>query len=292
MTKKENCITDVHAFMENYKSGFNNIKGENELFKYYDFEREIVNLINNNRFSIILKGRQVHMSTILAAYTAWRMLNGKTMCYYSTKMDYCKHFVTKVRMMLIKYDDDANIEFKIDNRDCIKLMGLGSLKAISTPTAHRGWTFDEIIYDEAAFIDRFEEAISIGLPSLATGGKAIIASTSNGYGGFYKMWESSIKGENDFIRHQITYKDMPNRDEKWVEEMKRLMNYDERLISQELYAEFVTPIPIPKKKNNKKKLIQFRLNDELFNKLSMKLIEADVSISTYMRNLIIKDVNK
>lgn len=38
-------------------------------------------------------------------------------------------------------------------------------------------------------------------------------------------------------------------------------------------------------------MIQFRLNDELFNKLSIKLIEEDVNISKYLRGLILKDVD-
>ena len=41
----------------------------------------------------------------------------------------------------------------------------------------------------------------------------------------------------------------------------------------------------------KNKLIQFIVDDGLYAKLSSKLMKDDVSVSTYMRNLIIKDMD-
>lgn len=268
--------------MENYKSGFNKIKSEYEVFEYYDFEREIVNLINDNRFSIILKGRQVFVSTILATYTAWQVLNGKQIAYYSHNRHMSKHFLTKVRAILMSY----GAEFECDNQIYIKLKGLGSIKGLCTPTEFCSHTFDEIIYDEAAYINRFNEALSIGTSIIATGGKIILASTPNGLEKFFYTWQGSEVGDNPFKRIKVTYKDVPIYDEAWAEEMKRIMNYNKRWIDQELHAEF-----IPALKNNKNKLIQFRIDKDLNLKLLEKLIEKDVNISTYMRDLILKDVN-
>ena len=271
--------------MENYKFGFDPIIAETGVFKYYDFEKRVVNLINDNRFSLILKGRQQNISTILAAYSAWSILNGKHIGYYTTKQDLCKAFISRVRLMLVNY----GAKFDIDNKMHFSLVDGGSIVGMSTPTNFCSRTFDEIIYDEAAFIDRFEEAFSIGSTSLATGGKIIVASTPNGPEYFFSLWQGSVLDENDFKRIKITYKDNPRFDEEWAERMKKMMNMNERHINQELHAEFI--MPIPKRTKPKNKIIQFRLNDELFNKLSIKLIEDDVSISKYLRDLILKDVN-
>ena len=272
--------------MENYKFGFDAIKTESGVLKYYDFEKRVVNLINDNRFSMILKGRQQHISTILAAYSAWSILNGKNIAYYTIKRDLCKHFINRVRLMLVNY----GAEFDVDNKIQFSLVDGGSIVGMSNPTNFCSQAVDEIIYDEAAFIDRFEEAFSIGSTILSTGGKLIVASTPNGPEKFFNLWQGSVLDENDFKRIKITYKDNPRYDEEWAERMKKMLNMNEREINQELYAEFVMPIPkITKPKN---KMIQFRLNDDLFNKLSMKLIEDDVNISKYLRGLIIKDVNE
>ena len=243
-------------------------------------------MINNNRFSIILKGRQVFMSTILAAYTAWSILNGKKIGIYANKRDMSNNFITKVRMILLNY----GAKFQSDRRDFIELKDIGgSVKGLSTPTGFCGWRFDELIFDEAAFIDRFDEALSIGTIGLSPGGKIILSSTPNGLETFFNTWEGSRVGDNDYKRIKITYKDVPIYDEEWVERMKRSMNYDKKWIEQELYANFVL---YEQPKKNKNKLIQFRINDETYMKLLEKLIEKDVNVSKYMRDLILKDVDK
>tara|TARA_R110000796_G_scaffold164578_1_gene281434 strand:+ start:8705 stop:9568 length:864 start_codon:yes stop_codon:yes gene_type:complete len=287
MTKDLKCNTEnTHEFMKTYKFGYDAIKEEMGVFEYYDFEKRVVNLINNNRFSIILKGRQQHISTILAAYASWSILNGKKIAFYTNSLHMGQYFISKVRVILVNY----GVEFERENKSQFFLKNGGSIFTACRPTGIYA-QFDEIIYDEAAFCDNLEEAIQVGVKRLNDNGKIILASTPNGYNKFFTLWEGSVLGDNDFKRIKITYKDNPRYDEEWVEGMKKRLNMNEKHIRQELYAEFIMPTP-KKPKKTKNKLIQFRLNDDLFNKLSMRLIEDDINVSAYLRSLILKDVNE
>ena len=43
-------------------------------FKLYDYQEQLVNEFNDYRFSVILKARQLGISTITAAYITWLMM--------------------------------------------------------------------------------------------------------------------------------------------------------------------------------------------------------------------------
>ena len=43
-------------------------------FKLYDFQKDAIDSFQNHRFNIILKARQLGLSTITAAYVAWLMM--------------------------------------------------------------------------------------------------------------------------------------------------------------------------------------------------------------------------
>ena len=43
-------------------------------FKTYDFQDECVDHFNNHRFNIILKSRQLGLSTLVAAYAVWQSI--------------------------------------------------------------------------------------------------------------------------------------------------------------------------------------------------------------------------
>ena len=68
--------------------------------------------------------------------------------------------------------------------------------------------------------------------------------------------------------------------------MKRMLNYNQLYIEQELECKFVGFRP----EEPKCKTIQFRLDSETVNILTNKLLTDNLSISNYMRNLVMKDL--
>jgi phage FluMu gp28-like protein len=294
--KELKCNT-IHEFIKNYRLAIDipNIKTINgvpveNVVEYYDFERRIVNHIVDNRFSIIAKSRQMHMTTLLAAYTAWRMLHGKNVLYLSCNRASSQYFITKVKSIL----NNVGVNFEVDNKTRIEIEGGGKIYTRSNRVdALKGYSPDDLIMDEAAFIDNFEDIFSAGMTSLGTDGKCILASTPNSYNGFYKVWESAIKRENDFATLKITFNNNPRYDNvKWLNNMMEALNMDRRMIDQEIHAKFIPPLPKKKsKKKNKNNLIQFRIDEDLYLNLCQKLIDEDISVSQYMRKLLIENMD-
>ena len=68
-------------------------------FKTYEFQTELINDFNDHRFNVILKARQLGISTITAAYVAWMMLfhRDKNVLVIATKFGTAANLVKKVK---------------------------------------------------------------------------------------------------------------------------------------------------------------------------------------------------
>ena len=78
LTRKETlkeivrCGKDPGYFIDNYVKISHPMKGLVP-FKLYDFQDNLISDFNNNRFNVILKARQLGISTVTAAYICWMM---------------------------------------------------------------------------------------------------------------------------------------------------------------------------------------------------------------------------
>ena len=68
------CGKDPSYFLKNYAYIPNTVDGRLILFNTYDFQDKLLDDFNNHRFNIILKSRQMGISTITAGYITWLML--------------------------------------------------------------------------------------------------------------------------------------------------------------------------------------------------------------------------
>ena len=71
-------------------------------FDTYPFQDDCVDTFLENRFSIILKSRQLGMSTLVAAYAVWMALfqKDKNILIIATKLSVAQNFITKVKTMI------------------------------------------------------------------------------------------------------------------------------------------------------------------------------------------------
>ena len=70
-------------------------------FDLYDFQEKTIEDFVQHRFNIILKARQLGISTITAGYSLWVMLFNadKNILVLAKDKDTAKNLVTKVRVM-------------------------------------------------------------------------------------------------------------------------------------------------------------------------------------------------
>jgi len=273
-------------------------KGEYITFELDDYQEELFKHLGRNRFTIIRKPRQVFTTSMLATYVAWVLLHSytddpKVVIYVANKYFMSKRFAKLVRVVITNYCNDRGLDIDktiVNNASDRLILSNGSELIISSNATNsiKGFTPDEIIFDECAFIDGFGEAMGATLAALQPMSKMILASTPNGYETFRDIYVSAVAGENDFKPFRIRWDDVSSRDESWLTDMKGALNSD-RMIRQELYAEFLEPIKIVTRKS-KEKVVQVRIDTTTYSKLSERLISLDLSQSDYLRNLIINDL--
>ena len=211
-------------------------------FKTYDFQNDCLDDFNKHRFNIILKSRQLGISTIVAAYAIWNALfyKNKNILIIATKLAVAQNFVKKVKVA-IQALPPWLIQFApitANNKQQVVFKNGSSIKAIPTSEdAGRSEALSLLIIDEAAFVRNFDELWTGLYPTLSTGGRAIILSTPNGVGGqYYDLWMGAEQKINEFNPIKLKWDVHPDRDESWFENETK--NMSSKQIAQELLCDF------------------------------------------------------
>lgn len=210
-------------------------------FHLYDFQKDLLKDFEDYRFNVILKARQLGISTISAAYVAWLMMfhREKNVLVIATKFSTAANLVKKVKAIIRNLPEWLRISnVDIDNRTSFVLSNGSQIKASSTSgDAGRSEALSLLVIDEAAHVEGLEE-LWMGLyPTLSTGGRCIALSTPNGVGNwFHKVYTEAESSTNDFHPTMLPWQVHPDRDKTWFE--KETKNMSRREIAQELECNF------------------------------------------------------
>jgi hypothetical protein len=236
------CANDPAHFMKKYCNIQHPQRGR-VIFNLYPFQGKVLNLWKDNPYSIILKSRQLGISTLAAGYSLWLMLfhKDKNILCLATTQETAKNMVTKVRFMFDNLPSWLKIKEIENNRLSLKLTNGSQIKAKSSNSdAARSEAVSLLIVDEAAFIENIAETWASAQQTLATGGGAIVLSTPYGTGNwFHKTWVSAENAENDFLPIKLPWYVHPERDETWRKKQDELLG-DPRLAAQECDCDFST----------------------------------------------------
>ena len=170
-------------------------------------KRRCLRSFNDYRFNVILKARQLGISTISAAYVAWFMLfhREKNVLVIATKLSTATNLVKKVKMIFKNLPSWMLIaKIQTDNKQSFELTNGSQVKAGTTSgDAGRSEALSLLIIDEAAFVDGLEELWTGLYPTLSTGGRCIALSTPNGVGNwFHKTYTESETGNERFLSNK------------------------------------------------------------------------------------------
>jgi hypothetical protein len=213
------------------------------LFDTYRFQDDLLKDFNDYRFNVILKARQLGISTITAGYIVWMMLfhRDKAILVMATKFATAGNLVKKVKNIMRNLPDWLKIAtITVDNRTSFELSNGSSIKAASTSgDAGRSEALSLLVLDEAAHIENLEELWTGLYPTLSTGGRCIALSTPNGVGNwFHKTCTDAEGGTNNFQITTLPWDVHPDRDDAWYK--KETRNMSKRQIAQELQCNFNT----------------------------------------------------
>jgi hypothetical protein len=234
------CGKEPHYFINNYVKIQHPERGTIP-FNTYKFQDECVNDFIENRFNIIVKSRQLGLSTLVAAYAVWLAIfyKDKNILVIATKLAVAQNFIKKVKVAIRSLPPWLVLpEITGNNKQSVEFSNGSTIKAIPTSDdAGRSEALSLLIIDEAAFVRNFDE-LWMGLyPTLSTGGRAIVLSTPNGVGGqYYDLYMKAEAGENDFKPTKLPWDVHPERDDSWFENECKALN--EKQIAQELMCDF------------------------------------------------------
>ena len=236
------CAQDPAHFMKKYCNIQHPQRGR-ILFNLYPFQEKVLHLMQENPYSIILKSRQLGISTLTAGYSLWLMLfhKDKNVLCIATKQETARNMVTKVKFMYDSLPSWLKIPAEENNKLSLRLNNGSIIKATSASSdAGRSEAVSLLLIDEAAFIEQIGEIWASAQQTLATGGGAIVLSTPYGTGNwFHKTWVSAENNQNDFLPIRLPWDVHPERDQTWRDRQDELLG-DPRLASQECDCDFST----------------------------------------------------
>ena len=203
------------------------------LFNLYDFQEDLMREFDDHRFNVILKSRQLGISTLAAGYSLWLMIfhKDKNVLCLATKQETAKNMVTKVKFMFDNLPSWLKLPADENNKLTLRLSNGSQIKAVSAAgDAGRSEAVSLLLIDEAAFIEGIGEIWASAQQTLATGGGAIVLSTPYGTGNwFHQTWVRAEAQENDFLPIKLPWYVHPERDEAWRKKQDEYLG-DPRLL--------------------------------------------------------------
>lgn len=222
-------------------------EGGRVVFPLYEFQKKLVHVLNKYDRTIVLKSRQLGISTICACYALWLILfhTDQKVVTVAPDREKAKLILDKISFA---YDnlpswliEKCNAKKVNDSKHELVLKNGSSAKAVSgSSKGARGLTANFLILDEAAFIDNAHDLWASAQQTLSNSkGRAIVLSTPNGDDGFFQpMWDDAEMQENDFVPIRLPWNVHPGHDKEWREKQDKELG--KRLAKQECECEFLS----------------------------------------------------
>jgi hypothetical protein len=240
------CSKDPLYFVQNYVKIVSLDEGLVP-FKMYDFQKEIVGTIHNNRFTICKLPRQSGKSTTIVSYLLhYALFNPNcNIAILANKSSTARDILGRLQLAyenIPKFLQQGVLNW---NKGSIELENGSKIVAAATSSsAIRGGSYNIIFLDEFAFVPATiaEQFFSSVFPTISSGKntKMVIVSTPHGMNMYYKLWSDAVNKLNDYIPVDVHWSEVPGRDEKWKEETIR--NTSKEQFASEFECEFLGSI--------------------------------------------------
>ena len=237
------CKENPEHFIENYVKIVHVDRGLVP-FEVYDYQRDMIRKFNDNRFVICKMPRQTGKSTTIISFLLHYILfnDSVNVAILANKGAVARELLSRLQLAyenLPKWLQQGAVTWNKGNIEVEN--GSKVIAAATSSSAVRGSSFNIIFLDEFAHVPQniAEQFFTSVYPTISSGEstKVLIVSTPLGMNMFYKMWIESIEKRNDYVPIEVSWSEMPGRDEKWKQETIR--NTSEVQFTQEFECEFV-----------------------------------------------------
>jgi hypothetical protein len=237
------CSVDPVYFMENHMKIVTLDQGLVTI-SLYDFQKEIVRSVHENRFTICKIPRQSGKTTCLIGEIVHQVLfnSNYKVAILANKLKTATEIMDRVKIVyenLPKWMQQGVIEW---NKTSITLENGSKVVCSSTSSsAVRGSSYNFLLLDEFAFVpdEIAEDFFASVYPTITAGQttKTVIVSTPNGLNLYYKLWQNAKQGRSNFKPVEAHWWQIPGRDEKFKTET--IKNTSERHWASEYECEFL-----------------------------------------------------
>ena len=212
--------------------------------KMYDYQKEIVEKITNNRRVAVVTSRQAGKTTTAVAVILHYVLfnEHKTCALLANKGDAAREILDRIKIAyeaLPKWLQQGVIEW---NKGSVEFEnGCKIIAGATSSSAIRGKSISFLYIDETAFVENWDEFFASVFPTISSGKttKMLYTSTPNGLNHFYKTCEGAKADTNGFEYVEVPWQRVPGRDEKWRKETLAAMDQDTQKFSQEFECGFL-----------------------------------------------------
>jgi len=261
------CRSNFDYFCNNYV--YLELPGKDVLFTPYQKQTELIDTIELMRYVLVLKSRQIGISTVIQAYSAWLTVFYDNVVIGLISKDGAEatDFARVIRGMVEKLPDWMKPPGGLLGRGFAKrtersfILTNGS-KVYASPVnpnapdkTLRGKALTFLVIDEAAFVNHISSAWTSMVPALSTNQMqarkagipygTIVLSTPNktvGIGQWYfERYMKAIAHDDIFTPFVIHWKMIPElaNDETWYLTQCALFDNDPKRIAQELELKFL-----------------------------------------------------
>ena len=209
----------------------------------YPYQHDMIDMLNDNRFNIILACRQSGKTIGIITWLLWYALfhPDQTIAILANKGDTARMIMRRIMLALENIPFFLQAGAKEYNKSTIIFEN--NTQLIARPTSDdsiRGISATVVYMDEFAFVENAEEFYTSTYPTISSGKttRVIITSTANGIGNpFHTIYQNALKGRNKFAHMRVDWQDVPERDEIWKQ--NTIANMGQRQFDQEFGNSFV-----------------------------------------------------
>ena len=179
-------------------------------FELFDYQRETLDIFQNNRYVVVLKARQLGLTTLAMGYALWMLMfrpgsnivlvsRSQTAADKALEMiDFMWSFMPRwVSERGPKLDNDAakHHSYKFPDGMVSRITSYAATRTVAA-----GQTATLVLWDEAALAEYQDDALRTLLPTTDAGGSMIVFSTARGgHNTFARLYRDAERGENQFV---------------------------------------------------------------------------------------------
>jgi len=216
-------------------------------FDLYPFQKRILWEFLTNRFTIVLKGRQMGLTELIVLFALWLAMFTpyQNIQLISLKDRVAKRLIRRIKFVYRNLPEVLKVPIINGRRgdlgtDSEMIFSNGST-IVSVPTtqdAVRSEPVSLLVMDEAAIMKYAELIWASALPSVSTGGRTIINSTPFGAAGFFhNTYQEALLNANGFKALKVPWYLHPERDINWYTVMRNALGA--KRTAQEIDGDFL-----------------------------------------------------